>query len=106
MALLVSSRLLEVPPNADILAEENFSVLLQPVEDLLHVLLEESQGESLVEFDLLGVPLGLQLPVVGEDLVDDGQDVTGSLLVVSGRIRGLRRRSWLLEGMVLYLVSV
>ena len=101
MALLVSSRLLEVPPNANILAEENFSVLLQPVEHLLHILLEESQGESLVEFDLLGVPLGLQLPVVGQYLVYDGENVAGSLLVVGGRVRGLRRRSWLLERIVL-----
>ena len=97
MALLVSSRLLEVPPNADILAEENFSVLLQPVEHLLDVLLEESQGKSLVEFDLLGVPLGLQLPVVGEYLVYDGEDVAGSLLVVSRGVRGLGRRSRVLK---------
>ena len=77
-------------------------MFLQPVKDLLHVLLEESQRQPLVELDLLGVPLGLQLPVVGEDLVDDVQYVTGSLLVVGGRVRGLRRRSWFLEGMVLY----
>ena len=70
--------------------------------DLLDILLEKSERESLMELDLLGMPLGLKLPVVGEDLVDDVQDVTGSLLVVGGRVRGLRRRSWLLEEMVLY----
>ena len=102
MALLISSGLLKVSANANIFPQENLAVLLQPVKDLLHVLLEESQRQPLVELDLLGVPLGLQLPVVGEDLVDDVQYVTGSLLVVGGRVRGLRRRSWLLEGMVLY----
>ena len=71
MALLVSSSLLEVPPDTNILTEENLTVLLQPVQHLLHVLLEQPQRQSLVEFDLLGVPLGLQLAVVGEDLVDD-----------------------------------
>ena len=39
-----------------------------------------------MELDLLGVPLGLELPVVGEDLMDDGQDVTGSLLIVRGGV--------------------
>ena len=86
VTLLISPRLLKVPPDADIFPQENLAVLLQPVEDLLHVLLEQPQGQPLVELDLLGVPLGLQLPVVGEDLVDDGEDVTGSFLIVSSRI--------------------
>ena len=101
VTLLICSRLLKVSADANIFPQENLAVLLQPVQDLLHVLLEEPQGQSLVELDLLGVPLGLQLPVVGEDLVDDGEDMAGSLLVVSGRIRGLRGRSGLLEGFVL-----
>ena len=84
MTLLISSRLLKVSSNPDILPEEHLTVLLQPVQHLLHVLLEESEGEPLVELDLLGVPLGLELPVVGEDLVDDGEDVTSSLLIVRG----------------------
>ena len=103
VALLISSRLLKVSADANIFPQENLAVLLQPVQDLLHVLLEEPQRQSLVELDLLGVPLGLQLAVVGEDLVDDGQDMAGSLLVVSGRVGGLRRRSRLLEGLVLAL---
>ena len=97
VALLISSRLLKVPSDPDILPEEDLPVLLQPVQHLLHVLLEEPEGESLVELDLLGVPLGLELPVVGKDLVDDGQDVTGALLVVGSRVGGLGRRSWLLQ---------
>ena len=84
MALLISSGLLKVSANANIFPQENLAVLLQPVKDLLHVLLEESQRQPLVELDLLGVPLGLELPVVGEDLVDDGEDVTSSLLIVRG----------------------
>ena len=102
VTLLICSGLLKVSANPNIFPQEDLAVLLKPVKDLLHVLLEEPQRQPLVELDLLGVPLGLQLPVVGEDLVDDVQYVTGSLLVVGGRVRGLRRRSWLLEGMVLY----
>ena len=86
VALLISPRLLKVSPDADIFPQENLAVLLQPVEDLLHVLLEQPQGQPLVELDLLGVPLGLELAVVGEDLVDDGEHVTGALLIVSSRI--------------------
>ena len=97
MTLLICSRLLKVSANPNVFSQENLSVLLKPVQDLLHVLLEEPQRQPLVELDLLGVPLGLQLPVVGEDLVDDGQDVTGALLVVSGRVGGLRRGPWLLQ---------
>ena len=97
MTLLISPRLLKVSPDADIFPQENLAVLLQPVQDLLDVLLEEPESQPLVELDLLGVPLWLQLPVVGEDLVDDGQDVTGALLIVSRWIWWLRRRSGLLE---------
>ena len=50
-----------------------------------------------MELDLLGVPLGLELPVVGEDLVDDGEHVAGALLVVSSGVYGLGRRPRLLE---------
>ena len=39
--------------------------------NLLDILLEEPECEALVQLDLLGVPLALQLPVVGEDLVDN-----------------------------------
>ena len=86
VTLLICSRLLKVSANPNIFPQENLAVLLKPIEDLLHVLLEQPQGQPLVELDLLGVPFGLQLPVVGEDLVDDGQDVTGALLIVSSRI--------------------
>ena len=97
MTLLICSRLLKVSANPNILPQENLAVLLKPVEDLLHILLEEPQSEPLVELDLLGVPLGLELPVVGKDLVDDGQDVTGALLVVSGRVGGVRRGTRFLQ---------
>ena len=36
------------------------------VTDLLDILLEQSERQPLVELDLLGVPLGLKLAVVGE----------------------------------------
>ena len=72
VTLLICSRLLKVSANANIFPQEHLAVLLKPVQDLLHVLLEEPQRQPLVELDLLGVPLGLQLAVVGEDLVDDG----------------------------------
>ena len=66
------------------------------ITDLLDILLEESESQALVELDLLGVPLGLELPVVGEDLVDDGEDVTGALLVISSGVHRLGRRPRLL----------
>ena len=47
---------------------------------LLDILLEESEGEALVQLDLLGVPLALQLPVVSQNLVDHRQHVAGALL--------------------------
>lgn len=68
------------------------------ITDLLDILLEQSERQSLVELDLLGVPLGLELAVVGEDLVDDGEDVTSAFLVVSRRVNRLGRRPRLLEG--------
>ena len=49
-----------------------------------------------MELDLLCVPLGLELPVVGEDLVDDGEDVTGALLVIGSGVHRLWRRPRLL----------
>ena len=65
--------------------------------DLLDILLEKSERESLMELDLLGVPLGLELAVMGEDLVDDGEHVAGALLVVCRRVHGLWRWTGLLE---------
>lgn len=47
---------------------------------LLDILLEEPEGEALVQLDLLGVPLALQLAVVSQDLVDHRQHVAGALL--------------------------
>ena len=64
-------------------------MVLEPVEHLLDVLLEEPERQPLVELDLLLVPLGLQRAVVGQDLVDDGQDVGGALGVVGRRRRVL-----------------
>ena len=48
--------------------------------NLLDILLEEPEGEALVQLDLLGVPLALQLAVVSQDLVDHRQHVAGALL--------------------------
>ena len=62
------------------------------VTDLFDILLEEPERQALVKLDLLGVPLGLELPVVGEDFVDDGEDVTGALLVISRGVHRLGRR--------------
>ena len=66
------------------------------VTDLFDILLEEPERQALVKLDLLGVPLGLELAVVGEDLVDDGEDVAGALLVISCGVHGLRGRPRLL----------
>ena len=51
--------------------------------DLLDILLEEPEREALVELDLLGVPLALQLPVVRQDLVDHFQHVARPLLQIN-----------------------
>jgi hypothetical protein len=48
---------------------------------LLDILLEEAERQALMKFDLLLVPLGLQLSVVREDLMDHRQDMTGTLKV-------------------------
>ena len=97
MTLLVGSTLGQVPPDPHILAQENLTVLLQPIKhldrenklikfrlkyftNLLDILLEEPEGETLVQLDLLGVPLALQLAVVSQDLVDHRQHVAGALL--------------------------
>ena len=97
MTLLVGPTLGQVPPDPHILAQENLTVLLQPIKhldreykliefhkkyitDLLDILLEEPEGEALVQLDLLGVPLALQLAVVSQDLVDHRQHVAGALL--------------------------
>ena len=105
MTFLICSSFLQVFTDAHIFPEENFPVFFQPVKhlnccltykycpsvfffitDLLDILLEQSERQSLVELDLLGVPLGLELAVVGEDLVDDGEDVAGAFLIVSSRV--------------------
>ena len=97
VALFISSRLLKILANTNILPQENLSVLLKPVKNLLYILLEEPQRQSLMEFDLLGVPLVLQLPMMGQDVVDDWQHVTGAFLIVSSRIHRLWRRSRFLK---------
>ena len=96
MTLLVGSTLGQVPPDPHVLPQENLTMLLQPIKhldrdnkliefrlkyftDLLDILLEEPEGEALVQLDLLLVPLSLELAVVRQDLVDDGQHVTGAL---------------------------
>ena len=58
--------------------------------DLLDILLEEPERKALVQLDLLGVPLALQLSVVGEDLVDNWKHVAGALL----EIYRSTKRSW------------
>ena len=45
--------------------------------------MEEPEREALVELDLLGVPLALQLPVVRQDLVDHFQHVARPLLQIN-----------------------
>ena len=99
MTLLVGSTLSQVSPDPHVLPQENLTVLLQPIKHLdrennliyvklrmkhfkylLDILLEEPEGEALVQLDLLGVPLALQLPVVSQDLVDHRQHVAGALL--------------------------
>ena len=97
MTLLVSPRLLQVPADPDVLSEEDLAVVLKPVQNLLDVLLEEPEGEPLVELDLLAVPLGLQAAVTGQDVVDNGQDVAGALGVVGRGILGRLRRVAVLE---------
>ena len=64
---------------------------------LFDILLEEPERKALVQFDLLGVPLALQLSVVREDLVNHGEHVAGTFLVVRRRVRRLGRRTRLLH---------
>ena len=64
---------------------------------LFDILLEEPERQALVQFDLLGVPLALQLSVVGKDLVDHGEHVARTFLVVRRRVRRLGRRTRLLQ---------
>ena len=97
MTLLVGSTLSQVSPDPHVLPQKNLTVLLQPIKhldrenkliefrmncftNLLDILLEEPEGEALVQLDLLGVPLALQLAVVSQDLVDHRQHVAGALL--------------------------
>ena len=49
---------------------------------LFNILLEQPERQPLMQLDLLCVPLGLQRPVVSQDVVDDRQDVAGALRVV------------------------
>jgi hypothetical protein len=55
---------------------------------LFDIFLEEPESQSLMQLDLLLVPLGLQGPVVSQDVVDHRQDVAGTLGVVAGVILG------------------
>ncbi len=82
MTLLIGLGLLQVPADADVLPEEDLAVIPQPVQHLLHVLLEQPQSESLMQLDFLRVPLGLERPVMGEDVVDHGQHVTRAFRVI------------------------
>ena len=97
MALLIRSRLLEIFTDPHVLPQENLPMLLEPIQNLFNILLEEPQSQSLMEFDLLGMPLVLQLPVVRQDLVDDGQHVTRALLIVCRGVHGLGRGAGLLK---------
>ena len=97
VALLVSSCLLKVLANANILPEEDLSMLLQPVKNLFNIFLKQSESKSLMELDLLGVPLLLECSVVGENVMDDIEHMAGTLLIVSCRVNRLGRRSGILE---------
>ena len=92
VAALVGLGLGQVAADADVLPEEDLAVVLQPVEHLFDVVLEEAQRQFLVQLDLLLAPLLLQLPVVVQDLVVDGQHVRRPLRVVLGRVRRQRPR--------------
>ena len=82
MALLICSGLLKVLANAHILPEEDLAMLLKPIKNLFDILLKESESKPLMELDLLGVPLLLQSSMIGEDVMDDVEDMAGSLLIV------------------------
>lgn len=97
MALLICSCFLKVLANAHVLPEEHLAMLLQPIKNLFDIFLKKSESKSLVQLDLLGVPLLLKCSMIGKDVMDDIEDMTGSLLIVSCRVYWLRRRSGILE---------
>ena len=57
-------------------------MVLQPVQHLFDVFLEQPECQPLVKFNLFGVPLLFQAPVLGQDIMNDRQDVGGALLVI------------------------
>ena len=61
VALLVGLGLGQIAADALVLPQEGLAVVLQPVQHLLHVVLEQPQRQLLVQFDLLLAPLLLQL---------------------------------------------
>ena len=61
-------------------------MLLQPIKNLFDIFLKKSESKSLVQLDLLGVPLLLKCSMIGKDVMDDIEDMTGSLLIVSCRV--------------------
>lgn len=60
-----------------------------PETDLLHVLLEHTELQPLVEPDLAVLPDVFQLPLVVQHLVDDIKDVVHGLGVVGGGRQGI-----------------
>lgn len=86
MALLICSCFLKVLANAHVLPEEHLAMLLQPIKNLFDIFLKKSESKSLVQLDLLGVPLLLKCSMIGKDVMDDIEDMTGSLLIVSCRV--------------------
>ena len=55
---------------------------------LLDILLKQPERQPLVQLDLLGVPLALQAPMMGQNVVDDSQHMGGPLRVVGGGVFG------------------
>ncbi len=85
MTFLVSSSFWQISPDADVFPKEHFAVILQPVQNLLDILLEEAQRESLVQLDLFRMPFRFQRPMLGEDRVNHRQDMVGTIRIVFGR---------------------
>ena len=94
VALLISLGFLQTSPDAHVFAQKYFAVVLEPVEHLLDILekqviekttirqylslftlylLEQPQRESLVQFDLLRMPLGLESAMMSQDIVNYSQ---------------------------------
>lgn len=51
-----------IPADPDILPQKDLAVVLEPIQDLLHVVLEQAERQLLVQLDFLLTPLLLQLP--------------------------------------------